>query len=337
VLIAVGAAVIHPTRIAGPEPGAWLETRAGEQFPVEFSEGSRVLLGAESRVHVASVDPRGARVVLEHGSVQATIVHRADTQWAFEAGPFIVRVTGTELSVTWDPATERFEVHVDSGSIIVSGPLLEQGREVRRGERCAVQVREARLRVDRDPAPIAASASAESAPAYEVTELPLLEPSAEPPAASLDSGWQDLARSGKHAEALAAAERLGLSSICGSGSAEDLMTLARVARHAHRGEVADRALRSCRERFAGSSQAATAAFLMGRSSGPAQAAGWFAIYLQEQPSGPLAREAAGRLVESYQRSGNVEAARAAARRYLAAYPAGPHAAFARSVLESEGR
>jgi transmembrane sensor len=326
--IAVGAVAFRPTFAAGPEPGAWLETRTREELPVEFSEGSKVVLSADSRVRVASVDLRGARMVLERGTVRASIVHRADTRWAFEAGPFVVQVTGTELSVTWDPSTQRFEVHVDSGSVVVTGPLLESGRSVQRGERCAVAVREAHLEVSR------AQPVEDSAPPVDLADLPVLEPSAEP---APTVTWRDLARAGKYSEALAAAERSGLSAIYGSGSSEDLMTLSRAARHAERDDVADQALLRCRERFAGSPQAATAAFLLGRGAAPAAAATWFATYLREQPSGPLAREAAGRLVESYQRAGNVTAARAAARSYLSAFPTGPHATYARSVLEAQGR
>jgi hypothetical protein len=40
----------------------------------------------------------------------------------------------------------------------------------------------------------------------------------------------------------------------------------------------------------------------------------------------------GRLVEAEDKGGNPGAARRAAERYLAAYPSGAHAAYARSVL-----
>ena len=40
----------------------------------------------------------------------------------------------------------------------------------------------------------------------------------------------------------------------------------------------------------------------------------------------------GRLVEAYRASGDLAAARAAARAYLARFPSGPHAELARGVL-----
>ncbi len=321
----------------GPEPGAWVQTGENERLPVEFSEGSRVVLEPKSRVRVVTVDPRGARMVLERGAVSATIVHRKDTRWSFEAGPFTVRVTGTELSVSWDPMTEQFELEVEEGSVVVSGPLIEAARTVRSGQRCEVRVRQASLEVGE------VSRRVPPTPSYDVTELPVLTPSAEPepdaeatPARAASTSWQKLERQGKYAEAMEAADQVGIDQICATAAAGDLMALARAARLAGRHETGARALRSCRVRFPGTPQAGTAAYLLGMSAGPAAAATWFSTYLSEQPGGPLAREAAGRLIESHQRAGNAAAAQNAARRYLNSYPSGPHASFARKVLGQSG-
>jgi len=341
VLLVASVGLVRPAWFGfdtAPEPGAWLQTGASEQLPLQFSEGSKVVVEGSSRVRVASVDLRGARMVVERGTVTASIAHRQDTRWWFEAGPFTVRVTGTELSVSWDPDTSEFALQVDTGSVEVTGPLLEQGRTIRGGQRCAVHVKRSHLEVGQvEPEPV-------PEPAVEppVTELPPPEPSAKlaprpaPQAAAAPSAsWLALERSGEYPAAVEAAERVGLDSIYGSGSAVELMALARAARHAGRHGVARKALETCRERYPGTAQAATAAFLLGRSAAPAAAAGWFATYLREQPSGPLAREAAGRLVESYHRAGDRAGARDAAEAYLHSYPNGPHAAFARSVLASQ--
>jgi len=74
------------------------------------------------------------------------------------------------------------------------------------------------------------------------------------------------------------------------------------------------------------------AFLLGRSASGAQAVQWFSAYLKEQPSGALAREALGRLIEAYQAAGDRVSSRAAAERYLKSYPDGPHATLAREAL-----
>ena len=336
VLVLGGSFVLHTRHgarsIAAVEPGAWIETKVNESFPLEFSEGSRVLLLGQSRARVASVDPRGARLVLLHGALTAKIVHRADTAWSFAAGPFTVRVTGTKLGVAWQPTSQNFEVSVDEGSVHVTGPLLEGGRTVTAGQRCIVRVREAELEVTPSPR---ATSSAEL-PVFSVADLPPVASAANsartdgrPPSGL---SWQELEQRGRYGEAIQAAERQGLGAIYDGGTAEDLMTLARAARFAGRGELATEALLRCRQRFPGDIRAATAAFLLGRGSPPVQAAQWFATYLNEQPGGPLAREAAARLMEAYYRAGNRRAAKEAAQKYLAGYPGGPHAALAQRIL-----
>jgi hypothetical protein len=318
--------------IAAVEPGAWIETKLSESFPLEFSEGSKVLLLGQSRAQVASVDPRGARMVLLHGALTAKIIHRRDTAWAFAAGPFTVRVTGTKLAVAWQPASQNFEVSVDEGSVHVTGPLLEGGRTVTAGQRCAVRVREAELEVTPSPR----TPSSAELPVFSVSDLPpvgsatnFARTDGRPPNGL---SWQELEQHGRYGEAIQVAERQGLGAIYDGGAAEDLMTLARAARFAGRAELATQALQRCRQRFPGDTRAATAAFLLGRGAPPAEAAQWFATYLSEQPSGPLAREAAGRLIEAYDRAGNRQAAKEAAQKYLAGYPGGPHAAFAQRIL-----
>jgi TolA-binding protein len=62
-----------------------------------------------------------------------------------------------------------------------------------------------------------------------------------------------------------------------------------------------------------------------------EAARWFRTYLGEQPQGSLRREALGRLMEAWQRSGDTGGAHRVAQEYLDKYPAGPHAALARRL------
>ena len=334
ILILVGAGALWHSYFgsasAALTPGAWLETKSSEQLPMQFAEGTQVVVHAKSRVRVESVDPRGASMVVERGMVSADIVHRADTNWLFSAGPFRVRVTGTRLAISWDPATSKFDVHVDRGSVVVTGPLLQGGRAVRGGESCSVSVRQHRLEVTRSES----RPETEAIPHLEVRDLPVLEDSTETqtPKGGALARWQELERQGRYAEAVVAAESAGLERIYGSGSAPELMSLARAARLANRHTIAAQALLRCRARFPNTRQAATAAFLLGRAASPLEAARWFTTYLSEQPSGPLAREAAGRLIESFNRAGDAARTRQAATDYLARYPSGPHAAFARSML-----
>lgn len=101
---------------------------------------------------------------------------------------------------------------------------------------------------------------------------------------------------------------------------------------------AGQAFNALRARFPGSPDAAAAAFILGRiaqdqSRDYAGAARWYTRYPSEQPGGAFAADAAGRLVEAEDRMGDEGSARRAAARYLATYPKGSHAAYARSVIE----
>jgi TolA-binding protein len=119
-----------------------------------------------------------------------------------------------------------------------------------------------------------------------------------------------------------------------AASAEAWLEAARAARLAGHRDEERAALLACRRRAPGQAPAAQAAYLLGRASGAAEAAQWFETYLREQPQGLLAREAAGRLIESYRASGNTSAAQTAATRYLGRYPDGPHASLARQALST---
>lgn len=122
---------------------------------------------------------------------------------------------------------------------------------------------------------------------------------------------------------------------CATATASDLLLLADVARYAGDAGRAKKAWLALRTRFPGDGRAASAAFFLGRTSFEggefAEAKRWFEVSLREAPSGTLAREAAGRLIEACQRAGDAEGAREAARKYLREYPTGPHARLAESV------
>lgn len=342
---------VEPSRVArgvNVVPGAWLETRRDQKVPMHFSEGSEVVVSEASRVRVASVDPRGASVVVERGSLRANIVHRSDTNWAFAAGPFNVRVTGTTLRVGWRPEQKELTLSVEEGSVVAEGPLLGKGRKVSTGETCKVQLEVSRVECSGSASSPSALPSVAAVPDLEIkpssvediSQLPRIDsdvPEAGVRTAVVHRGRtfervRELEKAGKYAEALKAAEQLGVDQLLHGATAEDLFCLARLGRYQGRADLSHSALIQIRERFAKSTEAAGAAFLLGRQSPPGEAARWFSIYLAELPQGSLAREASGRLMESLNQSGQFDKAQAAARRYLAAYPTGPHATFAKSLL-----
>jgi hypothetical protein len=151
------------------------------------------------------------------------------------------------------------------------------------------------------------------------------------------SSWRALASDGRYAEALATAESLGFETECVRASAADLLTLGGVARLAHSPLRANHAYLALRRRFKNDPRAPLAAFNLARVAFDqvgdyAGAARWFQTYLREQPSGPLAEEASGRLMEALQRGDDAEGARRIAERYIVQYPDGSHADFAKRLL-----
>ena len=118
---------------------------------------------------------------------------------------------------------------------------------------------------------------------------------------------------------------------------DDLTKLAQVARARGDAEIARTVLRSVRERFEGSAEAAMATFDLGRLAFDTtgrflEAVHWFKDYLREFPHGKLAREAMGRLMEALERGGDHSGAREVANDYLLKYPTGPHVGLAHRLL-----
>jgi tetratricopeptide (TPR) repeat protein len=157
-----------------------------------------------------------------------------------------------------------------------------------------------------------------------------------PSGAGAPGGWREAARAGRYVEAIAAAERAGLSGLLAGAPAEELLLLADAARLARRPELARDALGAIRRRDPGSPRAAMAAFRLARleydEGKSAEAAGWFETFATEAPKDPLAESALGRPIEAWRRAGRPDRARAAAETYLRSHPNGSYAGLAREVM-----
>jgi TolA-binding protein len=152
-----------------------------------------------------------------------------------------------------------------------------------------------------------------------------------------DGDWRALVAAGRYAEGVRAAERAGWTRVCRSANAVELLALADAARLSGETSRAVEALLMLRQRFPGSTSAATGAFSLGRLAfekrgNYGDAARWFQTYLNEQPQGPLMGDAIGRLMEARDRGGDRAAARRDAERYLERFPTGPYAGTARVIL-----
>jgi transmembrane sensor len=333
---------------AAPLVGAWLGAPDRSPLSLDFSDGSRFELTPKSKARVTELGS-SARVELANGSLRVRVVPHRAAAWHIDAGPFGVRITGTRFVVSYDPARELFELAMDEGEVELSGCVFGKGRKLAGGQRVRASCRTKELDVGyRDVAPsrvTAPEAEVASNTPPALTEAPPSEPEVSSPGhvtsapAPAPLSWQPLARAGKYREAYAELGRLGFEEECKRASSDALGLLADVARKARAPRKAEHALLVLRRRFPASSDAAIAAFTLGRLEfdefhGYTKAADWFRTYLKEQPNGAMAREALGRLLEAAYRAGDATSARALSERYLREYPSGPHAELASRLVRA---
>ena len=324
-----GARAGHPGQV-----GEILEADANQPLAATFSDGSEVVVAAGARARVVALEAKGAAIALERGQVDVHVVHRAETHWQVTAGAYRVRVTGTRFAVLLNPSADGLTVQLTEGSVEVTGPggaaNVSAGQELRAGPG-GFSFAPAPSTTTADEAPAKGVRRAEDGPAPGPSELPRVD-AAVVPARS----WRGLARRARYDEALAAAVAGDFSAACGGLSATDVMLLGDVARLAGDVTRAEQAYGRALARFP---KLERPAFALGLVAFEARrdyrgAASWFTRYLREHPSGPLASEASGRLLESLQRAGETARARAVATTYLRQYPDGAHAALARSLAEA---
>jgi hypothetical protein len=338
-LLAVAMAAAAVVAVVGwwllPAPGSsglqknqCVEAPLDRTIPLDFADGSRVLLAPGTRAVVAEIHDRGASLDLERGQAEVSVRHQPETRWMLRAGPYRVRVTGTRFDLRWSPEQDRFEIGLAEGSVVVTTDLSSHAAvKMVAPERLVIDHGRWQLSPARsEPRPAATGPA--PAPAAASVASTTVTAAAAPP------GWQELGRAGDYRRAYDQVRSIGVGQLADTESAASLLTLAEVCRFAGHGGEAVTVLTKLRQRFAGSDAAAVAAFQLGRAAGSgAEGARWFGTYLRERPGGSLAREASGRLLEALDRSGDHAAAVRAAQSYLARYPAGPHSAFARQILD----
>jgi len=333
---------------------------ANESATIKFSDGSEVSLLAGTRGRVAGVEAHGARIALENGGASVHVIHRPDTKWSVDAGPFVIKVTGTEFDVRWSGSDEVLDVHMKTGSVNISGPSAPDGIVLHTGQRLVATLRDGKIAIEgtgnESPSHVDPTGAQ---PAQPPSSDPLGVPgtgvrpsdvgAATPLGASRGSSpaapaseiaqqsWTKRVAAGEHQAVLQEAEARGLDVCMKQSSLGDLAALADAGRYAKRTDIARRALTAERSRFPSSPEAHTAAFLLGRLSDdssalPDAAVGWYDTYLSESPNGPLASEALGRKMMALKRMSQSDKASAAAEEYLRRFSRGPYAAHARELV-----
>ncbi len=337
------------------EEGAWLQASAAA-LPIRFADGTRVELEKGSAGRVFAADRKNVRIVLSQGRVRAKIEKETDGRWSVEAGPYRVAALGTVFAVGWRTEPLLLEVFVQSGRVEVRGPGIQAvGVRLQPRDRLRLCKTGGRfsLLVENVPAnPPPGEEVSEREEAIEAVKVQSVTrpPARKPPGearvseakvAALDrhrpETWQDLCDLGRYADAVQLAEKEGLEHLFKTLDDAQLWRLADAARYTGRAKLARQALLSIRRRFRSSWRARVAAFLLGRiaiemRNDPREAAGWFKIYLQEDPKGPLAEEALGRRIGACRQAGMKARSCRVAAEYLDRYPQGSFSEYARSVL-----
>lgn len=331
--------------------GEWVSASEPGAPPIRFSDGAEVALSQGSRARLATLDSVGAHLVLESGSLDVRVPPNHGARYRLSLGPFAVDVTGTRFDVGFRPSDEVFTLTLREGKVLVSGCMLGEGRMLLAGEALKASCRTGQFEIsalgapqDRAGEPSAPEAeAAEGSVKVAASALPQGEAPAAPAldapheAAPVAQSWQSLAKQGRFDDAYGAIGEGGFDAVVGKASSAELSLLGDTARFAGKPAAALSAYQALRARAAGSAAAKQAAFSIARvhfdqRAAYAEAARWFRTYLAEQPQGPFAREAEGRLIEALSRSGDGAGARRAAEGYLAKYPNGAHARVARQVL-----
>jgi TolA-binding protein len=367
ILVGLQVASLSRRRWSAPEPpalayqieggsvleGGYLRESGHSGIKLLFNEGSSFVLMSGTRGRLRTVDKEGARVAIENGTASFQVTQSSDRRWLVEVGPFLVTVKGTAFTVSWDPSSERFELRLRRGRVVVSGPVSGGDLALRTGQRLVVSLAKAETLITEDlseealgesagaPAPSAVTPAA-SGPSIAEDKPAGPNPSTVPAPSMVakaegERRWANELASGHWDRILANVERAGVQATLNGASSEDLFALADAARYRRRTDLARAALLAQRRRFPDSPRALDAIFLLGRveesrGGGMARAIAWYDEYLARAPTGAYAAEALGRKMTVTSEVGGPAQARPIAEEYLRRFPNGSYAGSARALL-----
>jgi transmembrane sensor len=295
---------VEQGRPGAPWQRAALET-AGDTLVVDLDDGSRLELGARSRVEMVETSSSAVSVRLNHGRVECDLKPRPGRRFAVLAAGVEVRVTGTRFDVELSPDKRRVDVSVSRGSVEVHWPHgVEQTRKLTAGERLSIDLG-----------------------AREVAQAPSAAP--EPPPVAAPAENPETAASGA-AERPSAAREPRPAVTLETANARELLDLGNASRRAGDVASAARAYELMLSKYGNDPRAGLAAFELGRlRMGPLRdlngAVQAFRRAIALAPGSGFREDAMARLVEAYAGLGRVAECRAARDAYLKSYPGGVHA------------
>ncbi len=328
-------------------PGETVEAGVAAPAQLLFSDASLVRMAPSAKVSVLSLDAHGSRIALADGELDVHVQHRPGSSWRFDAGPFTVRVRGTEFHLAYAADRGRLALHMVAGVVEVRGPSDDRTLTLRAGESLELFAHSGEKPEALPNAPAPETTPTEVAPALSGPATPRVSPTSprrrtlpveRASAAHEPYAWAGLIARGDFAGVVRDAERRGLDIVLASAAASELTSLADAARYTKHGDLARQALLGLRARFPGTARAGDAAFFLGRlaetpPSSASAAVAWYETYLRESASGPYAGEALGREIALLARTDRVRAQKIA-QLYLQRFPHGTQANLAKSLLES---
>ncbi len=303
-----------------------------------FSDGSRIVVGKGAQTHLDRLDGNGADVSLTNGELFVSIEPLPNSRWILQAGPFKVRVTGTEFSIAWIEKLNRFAIHMERGSVEITGPGHSEPTRLKAGQGLMLD------RMGRVVVP--AVKTFEPAPDVAVTPPVISEdatvetPEEAPPSRT---NWPDLVAGGQFTKVVDAAKTRsaarGMDRLMGELSLAELAALADASRYVGDTNLSAQALLAQTRRFPNSERSAMATFLLGRhyhdgkggAVDLAKAIAWYQRYLSKRPDGTFAEEALSRMMLAWQGRGRSDEAARVAGEYLRRYPSGAFADSARRL------
>jgi ferric-dicitrate binding protein FerR (iron transport regulator) len=335
------------------ERGGSIQPDSSSQPRLRFSDGSEVVLETAAKASLGSVDSQGARLSVAEGSAHIDVAHKPRARWLFDAGPFLITVTGTAFTLRWKPAEEQLDVRMERGTVEVTGPLSDGAILLRAGQHLIIRVRQRETRIvdledhavagseppANDGAPVADQDRPGSVAPRNAAESRLAQSAAmRANQGTANRDWGGQLASGDSEGIVRQAEHMGLEACLAQSDSADLASLADAARYGRHDDIARKALLAQRHRFPLSTAARDASFLLGRLDETEQnlpaAIEWYDRYLAENPAGTYASEALGRKMTLAQRLYGDEKARAMAREYLSRFPRGMYAARAHALSQA---
>lgn len=328
----VGLRARFGAKAPGALDGAVLETAADQQQSLTLADGSSITLEASTRLRLVRVSGKDVRLELEHGAVEARVVHTAGRAFTVSAADVEVVDEGTHFRVA-HPGDGSVEVRVVEGSVQIarrdgSGPARMLGA----GETWTTELGAGETRTT-EPDALGATTD-EPPPATPPTEpAPRSSPAsfARNAPARLPKRFHALYESGEYGEAYDSLGPHELDTLVANVTSADLFAIAEVARLSGHPKHAAMAFDALRTAHRADPRAGLAALELGRLrlidlDDPGGAAEAFRDAVTLQTDEGFREDAQARLVQALDASGDIEACAAAKRTYVERHPDGLHAA-----------